>query len=45
MKTYENFEGTEQLNEGILFRNIENKKRYYDDINEGKIDGTEETKQ
>ena len=44
-KIYENYKGTEQLNKGTLFRNTENKKRYYDDINEWKIDGTEEIKQ
>ena len=33
-KIYENYKGTEQLNKGTLFRNTENKKRYYDDINE-----------
>ena len=33
------------MNKGTLFRNTKNKKRYYDDINERKIDGTEEIKQ
>ena len=34
-KIYENYKKTiEQLNKGTLFRNTENKKRYYDDINE-----------
>ena len=44
-KIYENYKGTEQLNKGTLFRNTENNKRYHDDINERKIDGTEEMKQ
>ena len=43
---YENKEETtEKLNEGTLFEDIDNKKRYYDDIYEEKIDRTEETKQ
>ena len=33
------------MNEGTLFKNIDNKKCYYDDNNEGKIDGTEEIEQ
>ena len=33
-------ETTEKLNKGTLCKNIDNKKRYYDDINEEKIDGT-----
>ena len=37
-------ETTEKLNEGTLFKNIDNKKRYYDDINEEKIDGTKKIK-
>ena len=44
-KIYENYKGTEQLNKGTLFRNTETKNRYYDYINERKIDGTEEIKQ
>ena len=32
------------MNKGTLFRNTENKKFYYDDIKERKIDGTEEIK-
>ena len=44
-KIYENYKGTEQLNKGTLFRNTKNKKHYYDDIIERKIDGTEEIKQ
>ena len=41
----DNEETTEQLNEGTLLRNTENKKRYYNDINEGKINETEETEE
>ena len=42
---YENYEDINELHEGPLFENIN--KRYYDDFNEGKIDGkdTEEIKQ
>ena len=44
-KIYKHFKRTEQLNEGTLFKNVDIIKRYYDDINEGEIDGTEEIKQ
>ena len=40
-KIYKNFQGIEQLNEGTLLKNDDNKERYYDDINERKIDGME----
>ena len=44
-KICENYEEIKELYEGTLFENIN--KRYYDDYNEGKIDGndTEEIKQ
>ena len=37
-KTCEDFKDIEQLNEETLFKNVDNKKRYYQDIDEEKID-------
>ena len=37
-KTCEDFENVGQLNEETLFPNGNNEKRYYEDINKGKID-------
>ena len=46
-KVGENFKQIKQLYEETLFKNTDNKKRYYDDVNVEKIDAskTEEIKQ
>ena len=36
-KTYEDFKDIGQLNEETLLKNVDNKKRYYEDIDEEKI--------